>query len=266
MFNHLIESSSHIREYKRRGSFLLFTSVVYVVLFAVSGVVAIYAYDAKLEKQSLEIVTLLPPQEIFPDEPPAVEQPPDRPRVTTGRDDRIPVREIAMADVDRPELVPDPVSTGPNKNLSLPKSGQFKFGDRDFNPEPGDGGTGTSTRVGRQVVRPAPAVEIPDIPPPPDPPKQPKIISKGPITGSAIYLPKPVYSELAKRMRAEGAVRVQVVVGLDGRVESATVLNGSPFLRAEAQKAAMQARFAPTTLNDQPVKVSGVIIYNFQLQ
>ena len=61
MFNHLIESSSHFREYKRRGSFLLFTTAVYAVLFVVSGVVAIYAYDARLEKQSLEFVILLPP-------------------------------------------------------------------------------------------------------------------------------------------------------------------------------------------------------------
>ena len=54
MFNNLIESSSHFREYKRRGSFLLFTTLIYAVLLLVSGVVAIYAYDARLEKQNLE--------------------------------------------------------------------------------------------------------------------------------------------------------------------------------------------------------------------
>src|ERR1700754_1876742 len=48
MFNNLIESSSHAKEYKRRGSFLLFTGAVYVALFAVTGVVSIYAYDAHL--------------------------------------------------------------------------------------------------------------------------------------------------------------------------------------------------------------------------
>ena len=91
-------------------------------------------------------------------------------------------------------------------------------------------------------------------------------MSLGVVNGKAISLPKPNYSEIAKRMRAEGLVRVQVLVDLDGRVISATVLNGSPFLRAEAQKAAMQARFSPTLLNNQPVQVSGIIIYNFQLQ
>ena len=106
---------------------------------------------------------------------------------------------------------------------------------------------------------------MPDIQPPPEPPQEPKTVSRGVITGNALSLPKPVYSELAKRMRVEGVVRVQVLVDLDGRVVSASVLNGSPYLRAEAQKAAMQARFSPTLLNDQPVKVSGIIIYNFQL-
>ena len=115
------------------------------------------------------------------------------------------------------------------------------------------------------MVQQTQVVPVPDNPPPPAPPQQPKTVSLGVITGKAISLPKPVYSEIAKRMRIEGVVRVQVLVDLDGRVVSATVMNGSPYLRAEAQKAAMQARFSPTLLNNQPVKISGVIIYNFQL-
>ncbi len=266
MFNNLIESSSHVREYKRRGSFLLFTSVVYVVLFAVTGVVAIYAYDARLEKQSLEFVTLLPPREIVAEQPPAVVQPSGRPRADTEKDIGVPQREVAMLDVDRPEVVPEEVSVVPNKHLPLPPHGPVKWGP-DSNTQPGGKGpdTGSETASRRTVVQPAQVVQMPEIQPAPELPKQPRIVSKGPITGDAVSLPKPVYPELAKRMRIEGVVRVQVLVDLDGRVISASVLNGSPYLRAEAQKAALQARFNPTTLNNQPVKVSGVIIYNFQL-
>jgi hypothetical protein len=43
MFTNLIESSSHAKEFKRRGSFLLFTTGTYVMLFVVTGVVSIYA-------------------------------------------------------------------------------------------------------------------------------------------------------------------------------------------------------------------------------
>ena len=80
MFNNLIESSSHTREYKRRGSFLLFTGATYLVLFAIAGVASIYAYDAHLEEQTTEEITLLSPQEIAPEQPqlqPAAR--PDRP-------------------------------------------------------------------------------------------------------------------------------------------------------------------------------------------
>ncbi len=69
MFNNLIESSSHAKEFKRRGSFLLFTTATYVVLFVVTGVVSIYAYDAHLESQSTELeITFvpLPPEEAAP--------------------------------------------------------------------------------------------------------------------------------------------------------------------------------------------------------
>lgn len=266
MFNNLIESSSHVREYKRRGSFLLFTSVVYVVLFAVTGVVAIYAYDARLEKQSLEFVTILPPPEIVSEQRPAVVQPPGRPIADTEKEIGVPQREVAMLDVDRPEVVPDDISVVPGKHLPLPTSGPVKWGP-DSHTQPGGGGSDTGSETGsrRQVIQRAQVVRMPEIQPAPELPKQPKVVSKGPITGEATSLPKPVYPELAKRMRIEGVVRVQVLVDVDGRVISANVLNGSPYLRAEAQKAALQARFNPTTLNNQPVKVSGVIIYNFQL-
>ena len=54
MFNNLIESSSHAKEFKRRGSFLLFTTATYVVLFAITGVISISAYDAHLEVKNAD--------------------------------------------------------------------------------------------------------------------------------------------------------------------------------------------------------------------
>jgi protein TonB len=85
------------------------------------------------------------------------------------------------------------------------------------------------------------------------------------ITGLAVSLPRPAYSEIAKRAGVQGAVSVQVLVDEAGRVVSAKVVSGHPLLIVEAQRAALQARFSPTKLGDQPVKVSGVITYNFVL-
>jgi len=40
-------------------------------------------------------------------------------------------------------------------------------------------------------------------------------------------------------------------------------MNGHPLLQNAAERAARSARFSPTLLGGQPVKVSGVIVYNF---
>ncbi|HSL55913.1 MAG TPA: energy transducer TonB [Pyrinomonadaceae bacterium] len=264
MFNNLIESSSHAREYKRRGSFLLFTTGVYAVLLVLGGVASIYAYDAHLEEQNLEIVTLLPPQEIVPEQPQPTSRP-DPPRQTAHNEFGVTERATAMLSVNHPEVVPTAISTAPNKNLPLPDhGGPVAITDRDRDAGP-IGGPGSPFSGGRVVVPPTQIVPLTDQPPPPDPPKPPKVVSKGPITGLAISLPKPAYPEMAKRIRIQGAVSVQVLVDETGRVVSATAVSGHPFLLAEARKAALQARFSPTRIGDQPVKVSGVITYNFVL-
>src|SRR6476619_7271262 len=138
MFNNLIESTSHAKEIKRRGSFLLFTTATYVVLILITGVVSIYAYDARLDQQNYEDIVFLSPQDLIPEQPqvPAA-TPTERPRDTRDRESRIPVREIAMAPVDTPERPPDNISTTPNKNLPLPP-GPVKIGGTDYNP-PGPG-------------------------------------------------------------------------------------------------------------------------------
>lgn len=266
MFNNLIESSSHTKEYKRRGSFLLFTGATYVVLFVVAGVVSIYAYDARLEEQTMEFVILLPPQQIVPAQQPEPAARPDRPRNSNSNEAAVAVRANPMLSVNHPEVEPIGVSATPNKNPPIPDYGVWRTGDHDFTPEP-VGGPVSSGNGTRAVAQPATVVRLPDTPPPPapEPPKPQKILHKTIINSQAIYLPKPVYPEIAKRMRIQGTVNVQVLVDLDGRVISAKAVSGSPFLTIEAQKAALQARFSPTLLNDQPVKVSGVITYNFVL-
>jgi protein TonB len=104
-----------------------------------------------------------------------------------------------------------------------------------------------------------------DAPPPPPPVKKapPKTISGGVLNGKAVSLPKPAYPPAARAVRASGAVQVQVLIDEEGRVVSATAAGGHPLLQQAAVAAARQARFSPTLLSGQPVKVSGIITYNF---
>ena len=264
MFNNLIESSSHTREFKRRGSFVLFTTATYVLFFIVAGVISIYAYDARLEEPNNIIVTMLAPVELAEGPAPVTPNTPP-PRDNGGRSSMEAVRQVAMATVNHPNLVPEGTSAAPNKNQPIPQ-GRYRIGDADSNPVV-PGGTGHNGSGGTEPMSggSSPVIEV-GTPPPPVERTVPRVISKGPITGLAIFLPKPPYPQIARQARAHGAVNVQVLVDESGKVISARVVKGHPLLMSAAQQAAMAARFSPTRLGDQAVKVSGMITYNFVLE
>jgi protein TonB len=94
-------------------------------------------------------------------------------------------------------------------------------------------------------------------------PKAP--VSGGVLNGKAVNLPKPSYPPIARTAHASGTVVVQVTIDETGKVISAHAISGHPLLQAAAVQAAYGARFSPTQLSGQPVKVTGTINYNFQL-
>lgn len=102
-----------------------------------------------------------------------------------------------------------------------------------------------------------------DAPPAPPPGSTGKMISGGVLNGKATSLPKPAYPPMAKAAKASGTITVQVVVDENGRVVTARAISGHPLLRASAEGAARQAKFSPTLLSGKPVRVSGIITYNF---
>jgi TonB family protein len=111
----------------------------------------------------------------------------------------------------------------------------------------------------------APSVkDEPPAPPTPTPAARPRgPISGGVLNGKAISLPRPSYPAIARAARASGTVTVQVTLDESGKVVSARAVSGHPLLQQSAVQAAYGARFSPTQLSGQPVKVTGVITYNF---
>ncbi len=95
---------------------------------------------------------------------------------------------------------------------------------------------------------------------------KPASVSGGVVNGKATSLPKPPYPAAAKAVKASGAVSVQVLIDEEGNVVSANALSGHPLLRAASEQAARGAKFSPTMLCGQKVKVSGIIVYNFVAQ
>lgn len=85
----------------------------------------------------------------------------------------------------------------------------------------------------------------------------------GVLNGKAVSLPKPAYPSAAQAVGASGAVNVAVRIDEEGNVVSANAVSGHPLLRQASEKAAMQAKFKPTMLEGKPVKVTGIVVYNF---
>lgn len=88
-------------------------------------------------------------------------------------------------------------------------------------------------------------------------------VSGGVLNGKAISLAKPDYPADARAAKAAGTVVVQVTIDEYGNVVSAKAISGHPLLQTPSVNAALQAKFAPTFLMGEPVKVTGVITYNF---
>ena len=85
-------------------------------------------------------------------------------------------------------------------------------------------------------------------------------------TGRALELPKPAYPPLARAANASGQVTVQVIIDVDGTVMAAAAVSGHPLLYGVSVEAARNSRFSPTKVEGKPVKVTGVITYNFVRQ
>jgi TonB family protein len=86
-------------------------------------------------------------------------------------------------------------------------------------------------------------------------------ISGGIMNGKAISLPQPAYPAI--RTKASGTVVIQVLIDESGKVISVHAVSGHPLLLPSAIKAAREARFTPTVLSGEPVKVIGVVVYKF---
>ena len=95
------------------------------------------------------------------------------------------------------------------------------------------------------------------------------IIEGGVLNGRALKLATPPYPEAARRDHASGVVQVRVLIDENGRVIQAEAVRSGLMnvaLVAVSEEAARQSRFTPTLLSGKPVRVYGIIIYNFVAQ
>lgn len=274
MFTHLIESGSHKKDIARRGRFFLGTLGFYGLLLMVAGVASVFAYDTHLAQQNLELYTLVAPPPLQAETQRPNE--PIRPAAGGLQRNQLAERPEAIARLLQSTLTPEKTSTVRNIVAEMPR-GPFIISNRTIDPREGGGDIGPPRGAGdlhNNTNRTAVVVPVDpaDTPPPPrvaptpvKPPEQVRLSSIV-ISSKIINKPAPAYPMLAKQARVQGAVTVEILINEQGRVVSARATSGHALLRAAAQASAYQATFSPTSISGHPVKVAGVITYNFILQ
>jgi protein TonB len=270
MLDQLVESKSHMNEDKRRSGFMLGTLILAVFGVLTAWGVDLFGKDFGMGGDDLALTTLVAPVPVPDEEPPP--EPEKQPEKQKEPD--VDVRkELIQNMMQTPVKPPEVTSVTRNQVKEMRLDRMTKIGSTDSDTgvrvDPGAArvttsggtaglsqGTGTDTTGSLEEAPPPPKAK-------PTPKPIPKIVSQGVLNGKATSLPKPAYPAAAKAVRAAGSVSVQVVISEGGSVISANAVSGHPLLRAAAEGAARGARFSPTLLSGQPVKVSGVITYNF---
>jgi TonB family protein len=89
---------------------------------------------------------------------------------------------------------------------------------------------------------------------------------EGVLTGEAILKVQPPYPPEAKYKRISGSISVKIEINEIGIVTDAKIICGGGILAAVSHETALMWRFKPTIINGQPVKVRGILTFNFTLQ
>ena len=85
----------------------------------------------------------------------------------------------------------------------------------------------------------------------------------GLLNSKALILPKPDYPPEASSAGIEGVVVISVTIDEQGNVAEAHFVSGPKALQQVSLNAALQAKFSPTVQSGEPVKVTGVLVFNF---
>ncbi len=256
MFDKLVESTNEKRQ-GRAGRIFFLTTLVYTLLLSGVAISTILGLNPALADSLSVSVHLAPPPP-----PPGADLPQPSRTLLTKAPTTAPVTVVPlnpppvanlktiMDEANRP-----PVVLGNRICYGCPTSGS--------GPSVGIIG---GNPLSEAPPEPPPAAKPKATPEPAPEPTPAKIVIVSRISpGLVLRRVSPQYPPMAKSIRLQGAVQVQVLISETGHVLSTGVVSGHPILRAAAEEAARQWLFKPTMLNDVPVKVQGILTFNFTL-
>ena len=254
MFDKLVLSTKEKRQ-ARASKFVVATSFVYMLALASALVFSVVSANPGIfEASDIVRLTAVPPPPIAPTQPIT----PSRRQENTPKESIYNVKDLEKLDsqpIKKPQVIPQGLAREGNLN-GIPG-------------DPHSGIQGGLLPTDTHEVEPPPLPPQPNKvkvdPPQPAPEKQMIKLPSQVLTGKAIVRKAPEYPPMAKQIRLAGSVSVEIIISADGRVESARALNGHPLLMKASVEAARGWQFQPTMLNGVPVRVTGIITFNFTL-
>jgi TonB family protein len=262
MFNKLVVSTNERRS-NRTTRFFFGTSIIYLVITASALALSVFFADAKLADSGNRtgiMITPVPPPLLGSRRPESRHQP---------------SQDSTRQDSNNVRSLDDILAKPAPAQASVRPGGPPRVGDigEGMNYGPGDP---DGVRDGLPQAIPIPGLHsnATDPPRPQDAsrtqsravePDRPMKLSSVVLQGKAVARRTPDYPQLAKQIRLEGAVSVEVIIAPDGHVESARAVSGHQLFIKAAVDSAYGWRFEPTRLNGTPVRVTGIIVFNFKL-
>lgn len=269
MFEKLVESAGRPASSRNRRTLLAASSFLVASFVAFTVVFSLYNHTLAMGAEPGDIAKLLSPV--------MSESEPDRrtdPAKSTeaSSPSKSPMRtKLIQRSEEVPVSVPEKVSNVPSEVLARP-IGDVKLADRNWDPPAGSSNRGTNSEIvgfgppsgdrSENSDKKEPEPERQTVPEPPKIDRRP--VHVGVVNSKAVFLDKPEYPAIARQMGIKGAVKVQVLIDTEGNVVSASVLDGPGVLRNVSLSAAKASRFSPTFVNNTPVSVRGIIVYNFK--
>ncbi|HLG17686.1 MAG TPA: energy transducer TonB [Blastocatellia bacterium] len=258
MFEKLIISSA-TRRSGRTIKFFAGTSMTYLLVVASVLAISVMIESPRLADVGTKTILVGPPPKL-------------------GRDPRPPAdhsgETTSASDSRRPLSLEDIIARASTQQPASPPN-FVPIDQRNVGPGHGDGGDpfGIPGGIGPNVGGAGSGGDAP--PPPPQVvrtqpaqsqmPQGPVRIPSKVLQGRALTRVAPPYPRPAQQIHVQGSVAVEIIVGVDGRVESARAISGHPLLIRAAVEAARGWRFQPTLLNGVPVQATGVITFIFKL-
>ena len=195
--------------------------------------------------------------------PPPPPPPPPPPMLVKGT--AAPIRRVTMLQAGRlvaPMAIPTRVLMV--KEAPLPPEPSSGYGVVGGVPGGVPGGQEGGVMGGILAGMPSTVAEAP--PPPPAASQVPIRVGGRVKPPRGIFMPKPVYPDLARQARIQGDVVIDAVIDANGNVVQMRVISGHPLLIGAALDAVRQWRYQPTYLNDVAVPLAMTVTVSFTLE